>query len=164
MIIQRTQVEVCGRACAASNRYCYSGGWGLGGLGRDKYADFKELAGNETQCVDWRPGMDCGYSIGTSMPESGSSCLVMAIHAGNIEENTEKLVPKFEGECNTYVFKGASWDLHITSTHFDEPKLMALIDASSTCVSLHGMRLATEKLVRCDSKLSVGLLFHTGAY
>lgn len=125
------------------------------GCARDKYADFAELAANEAQCADWSPGKNCSYSIRTSTPKSGSSCLVMAIHGGRIESGTDMLAERFDSDCNTYEFKGAHWTQHICSTHFDEPKLMALIGVSTACVSFHGMGLATEKMASDGNKPSM---------
>src|SRR5690606_18299970 len=68
--------------------------------------------------------------------------LVMAIHGGNIEAGTTELAEAIAGKrMGYYSFVGLHPDsrhLHLTSTHFDEPRLESLLAEATRCLSVHG--------------------------
>ncbi|MGM0855887.1 MAG: poly-gamma-glutamate hydrolase family protein [Pseudomonadota bacterium] len=75
--------------------------------------------------------------------DRGSPITIMAIHGGKIEPGTSSLAERIAGDrFNYYSFSGDkkrhNWDLHITSTEFDEPTALALADRSTVVVTLHG--------------------------
>jgi phage replication-related protein YjqB (UPF0714/DUF867 family) len=100
---------------------------------KDHYRDFASLAKHHRRGTD--------YEIVTRAP-SVSSTLVMAIHGGNIEPGTTELAEVVAGkDLGFYSFIGRHRDvelLHITSTRFDEPTLLALLPEAENCLSLHG--------------------------
>jgi phage replication-related protein YjqB (UPF0714/DUF867 family) len=99
----------------------------------DRYRDFATLAKHHRRGTD--------YEI-VARPGAGSGALVMAIHGGNIEPGTTELAEIVAGDdLALYSFVGRHRDvelLHITSTRFDEPSLLALLPEAENCLSLHG--------------------------
>ncbi|WP_350340062.1 poly-gamma-glutamate hydrolase family protein [Halomonas sp. A3H3] len=77
------------------------------------------------------------------MADRGSPITIMAIHGGKIEPGTSSLAKRIAGDTfNYYSFSGHkrrhNWDLHITSTAFDEPAALALASRSAVVVTIHG--------------------------
>lgn len=75
--------------------------------------------------------------------DRGSPITIMAIHGGRIEPGTTGLAKAVaRDEFNLYCFNGKkwrnNWDLHITSTAFDEPEALALAKKSQLVVTIHG--------------------------
>lgn len=75
--------------------------------------------------------------------DRGSPITIMAIHGGKIEPGTSSLAKRIAGDTfNYYSFSGHktrhNWDLHITSTAFDEPIALALASRSTVVVTIHG--------------------------
>lgn len=75
--------------------------------------------------------------------DRGSPITIMAIHGGKIEPGTSSLAKRIAGDTfNYYSLSGHkwrhNWDLHITSTAFDEPVALALASRSALVVTLHG--------------------------
>lgn len=70
--------------------------------------------------------------------------LVTAIHGGGIEPGTTELARRVAniGEYDFYTFEGLmpkhNERLHITSTVFDEPTLLKMLDHSDETISIHG--------------------------
>ncbi|MER1275488.1 poly-gamma-glutamate hydrolase family protein [Bacillus velezensis] len=100
-------------------------------LAADKYRNFEDLRANED------PG---NYSIFTKDLETPA--LILAPHGGGIEGGTSELARELSGSYSTYLFEalkvpGAS-DLHITSTHFDEPQALDMLGRHDLTISLHG--------------------------
>src|SRR4051794_27945401 len=73
---------------------------------------------------------------------SAEFCLC-APHGGLIEEGTSQIADAIAGEMfSLYSFEGIQGrnnsELHITSTRFDEPMCLALIERCRTVVTIHG--------------------------
>jgi phage replication-related protein YjqB (UPF0714/DUF867 family) len=100
----------------------------------DKYSNFAELSRFET----------AGRDFVIKSADRGSHGTVLAIHGGKIEWTTSELANAVAGDdYNSYLFEGIksthreNWDLHITSTNFDEPCALELVGRSKFCVTLH---------------------------
>jgi phage replication-related protein YjqB (UPF0714/DUF867 family) len=109
----------------------------------DVYANFEDLSQHAVEGVD--------YNV-QSLDRS-SKYTVLAIHGGAIEPGSEFVAAEIAGsDLNLYQFVAApkdhSRDLHLTSTHFDEPRALVLVTKSEECVSVHGF-LELEKDVVC---------------
>ena len=101
--------------------------------GADKYANFEALSKANKEGVDYQ----------VHVVDHQSKITVMAIHGGGIEPHSEELAAIIAGsDFNLYQFiavpKEHSQELHITSTHFDEPRALALAEKSDECISVHG--------------------------
>ena len=89
----------------------------------DRYADFTELKRNDKN-KDWR--------IKTKHRKN-KDILVTAIHGGGIEPGTTEIARRISnvGKYNFYTFEGLrksnNDQLHVTSTHFNEPILDKLL-------------------------------------
>jgi phage replication-related protein YjqB (UPF0714/DUF867 family) len=102
----------------------------------DKYATYQELARFEHEGVDFTIRQARGKSMTT---------LVLGLHAGRIEPGISEIVLAVAGdELSYYLFEGiksqGNKDLHITSTHFDEPGCLALMQTSENVIAIHGER------------------------
>lgn len=110
------------------------------------YTSFSQLKDAEVAGTDYR--------IRGTFRDTG--LLVAGIHAGGIETGTSELVRALSGEGESgplyseYRFEGiksstsnsipgsTNTSLHITSTQFDEPSLLWLLEQSNRVVSVHG--------------------------
>ena len=84
--------------------------------------------------------------------DRGSDTLMLAIHGGKIQSSTSELTKAAAGSQFNYdLFQGIkrmnNEDLFITSTRFDEPQALALVDSSDVCATLHGFDEGGEKQV-----------------
>lgn len=101
----------------------------------DYYSNFEELKENTIEGKDWR--------IKTKNRKD-NHILVTAIHGGGIEPGTTELARRVAniGEYDFYTFEGLmpkhNERLHITSTVFDEPTLLKMLDHSDETISIHG--------------------------
>lgn len=101
----------------------------------DLYNNWAELAAAKTLDVDYRLPIRYNRSL--------TACI--AIHGGSIEAGSSEAASAVAAMCrhNYYSVEGImtanNSDLHITSTHFDEPKALALITKMDYCFSFHGM-------------------------
>ncbi|MCY8316382.1 poly-gamma-glutamate hydrolase family protein [Bacillus vallismortis] len=97
----------------------------------DVYQNFEELKNNEEPS---------DYRIVTK--EAGHPVLVLAIHGGGIEGGTSEVARELSKEYAMYVFEGlkssGNFALHITSTHFDEPRALRMTKNHEYVISLHG--------------------------
>lgn len=100
----------------------------------DRYKNFEELAKNERE----------GADFDIELINRESPCAVIAIHGGNIEPGTTEIARALAGEKYSFyslVGKNSEEEsevLHITSSHFDEPKCLALVSKSERVISIHG--------------------------
>lgn len=99
----------------------------------DKYVNFHELDKSEIRDTDFC--VRCEERAGTT--------IVIAPHGGGIEPGTSEIAEAIAGiDLSFYLFEGIKRTgnrvLHITSTHFDEPRGMALVRASPRTISIHG--------------------------
>ena len=71
--------------------------------------------------------------------------LILAPHAGGIEPGTSELAHAIAGDNHSlYLFEGfkrsGNKDLHITSSNFDEPRCLAILERAARVVTVHGER------------------------
>jgi phage replication-related protein YjqB (UPF0714/DUF867 family) len=123
----------------------------------DKYTNFNHLAANESVGVDYR-----------IRRRSAGTTLVLAPHGGGIEPGTSELAEAIAGADHAfYIFEGLkaglNGNLHITSSHFDEPSCLAMLAVSDAVLAIHGEHsgelavfiggLDTERSARMRSEL-----------
>jgi phage replication-related protein YjqB (UPF0714/DUF867 family) len=105
----------------------------------DKYSHFAELAENEVAGVDYR----------TLSRRATPSFVIVAPHGGGIEPGTSEIADAIAEKdiaagtnFSFYTFEGikpaGNAELHITSTHFDEPVCLTLIRDSDIVITIHG--------------------------
>jgi|SRR5215813_2174246 len=105
----------------------------------DKFDNFDELAANEVAGADYR----------ILLRRATDSIAILAIHGGGIEPGTSEIADAIAEEdlsagttFSFYTFEGIrsknNSDLHITSTHFDEPQAESLIGDSKVVITIHG--------------------------
>lgn len=100
----------------------------------DEYSKFAELKEAE------REGVDFCVCV---LPREGASTVVLAPHGGGIEPGTSEVAARIaEDDLSLAIFAGKkSTDnarLHITSTNFDEPRILELVQASDSVLVIHG--------------------------
>ncbi|WP_214415697.1 poly-gamma-glutamate hydrolase family protein [Sphaerisporangium fuscum] len=122
----------------------------------DVYPDYATLAANEVEGRDylrmWR------------LPK-GATVAHIAIHGGAIESPTTQLADYAAGKTQAfYSFAGIKPDgndrLHITATHFDEPRALKLVGAVDYTVSWHAAAgsEATTYVGGRDTKLAAKII------
>jgi phage replication-related protein YjqB (UPF0714/DUF867 family)/membrane-associated phospholipid phosphatase len=103
--------------------------------GADKYPSYTEMAKHEHEGIDFF----------VDLAEPRSKILVLAIHGQYLEPGSDDVAEAIAGsDFRKYIFranKNVNWaDLHVTSTHFDDPRALDLAKASDLCVSVHGYK------------------------
>jgi phage replication-related protein YjqB (UPF0714/DUF867 family) len=98
----------------------------------DKYGSFSELARHEKSRRDFR----------VRSRERGGGTVVIAPHGGGIEPGTSEVADGIAGDdLSFYAFEGikshGNGHLHITSTRFDEPRCVTLVEGSARAISVH---------------------------
>jgi phage replication-related protein YjqB (UPF0714/DUF867 family) len=101
----------------------------------DKYGNFAELEKHERRGRDFR----------TRLRDRGSEVVIIAPHAGDIEPGTSEIAEAIAGDdLSFYLFEGIKVHrnryLHITSHRFDEPRCVALVEASTRAIGVHGLK------------------------
>ncbi|WP_433212465.1 poly-gamma-glutamate hydrolase family protein [Microtetraspora malaysiensis] len=114
-------LTLCGTAQAASAKRA------------DTYPNFRQLAAHEVEGKDFRR---------VQQFPPGARVAHIAIHGGAIEAPTTQLANAAAGSKYAfYSFEGLkssdNRQLHITATHFDEPKALKLVAAVDYTVSWH---------------------------
>jgi phage replication-related protein YjqB (UPF0714/DUF867 family) len=99
----------------------------------DKYPNFESLEQSEVAGVDFR----------IRLTRTESAFALVALHGGGIEPGTSELAEAVAGErFSAYSFEGlkssGNSDLHLTSTHFDEPLCLTLLGRSQVVITIHG--------------------------
>ena len=99
----------------------------------DKYRNFADLARHKES------GIDYDVLVRRSRP----AFAIVAPHGGAIEPGTSEIANAIAAETfSFYTFEGlkssGNAELHITSTHFDEPMCLTLLGQSSVVLTLHG--------------------------
>lgn len=102
-------------------------------LASDRYLRFADLAAHEQAGVD--------FDI--LVKPRRSRLAVLAPHGGGIEPGTSELAAALAGDrFSLYIFegrkRGGSRSLHLTSTCFDEPRCLHLLERTAVAVTLHG--------------------------
>jgi phage replication-related protein YjqB (UPF0714/DUF867 family) len=123
----------------------------------DVYRNFAELKADRTEGTDYRVRL---------LRRPVDSAVILAPHGGAIEPGTSEVARWIAGDdCSLGLFEGirpcANRNLHITSTHFDEPRCLGLIQRASTVVAVHGERGA-KAIVYLGGR-DAGLLKRVGA-
>lgn len=101
----------------------------------DKYKNYQALSAHE------QIGKDYTIHIQYALPE----VVILAIHGGGIEAGTSEIARGIaKGTWSLYDFRGekrkGNRDLHITSTHFDEPHALEMVAKASCVVTIHGTK------------------------
>lgn len=122
-------------------------------MSQDTYGNFVALSKCEVEGSD--------YAI--RLVRQNSPIAVIAPHGGHIERGTSELAKAIAQESfNLYCFDGLKAgrphsDLHITSTRFDEPNCLDLVQGSDVVIAVHGRAdeddLVTTWLGGLDSNL-----------
>ena len=100
----------------------------------DHFATMKELLTYTHEGEDWE----------IQMCERDSPVLITAVHGGAIERGTTEIAQYLSeiGDFSFYSFKGVrknkNNELHVTSIHFDEPKLQKIVTEHAQVISIHG--------------------------
>ncbi|MBU4013369.1 MAG: poly-gamma-glutamate hydrolase family protein [Proteobacteria bacterium] len=100
----------------------------------DKYSNFAELQGAEREDKDYRVVI---------CERETSSTVIIAPHGGGIEPGTSEIALGIAADdLSVALFKGTktkgNGNLHITSTNFDEPKCIALVQTAQNVIAIHG--------------------------
>ena len=100
----------------------------------DVYRNFADLAQAEREGADFRVDL---------MKREGATTVVLAPHGGRIEPGTSEVARAIAGDdLSLALFEGTksrgNASLHITSTNFDEPRCLELVQAASSVVTIHG--------------------------
>lgn len=100
----------------------------------DKYQSMTQLEKETTEGVDWRK----------DTKNTGNQVLIVAPHGGSIEQGTTELTKALadKGNYDYYSFEGIrpknNSELHVTSTHYDDPTLNQMIKNRTATISIHG--------------------------
>jgi phage replication-related protein YjqB (UPF0714/DUF867 family) len=108
----------------------------------DTYHNYEELKRTEREGVDYR----------ISVQPGDLRIAIVALHGGGIEPGTSELALALAGgKYACYSFDGikpkGNAILHITSTHFDEPLAVSLVQRAHTVVAVHGCGWREEAVV-----------------
>ena len=101
----------------------------------DKYTNFKHLSAHERE----------GHDFSIEHKRHNDNVAVLAVHGGNTEPGTTEVAKAIAGkEYNYYSMVSHkpldNGDLHITSTSFDEPRAVKLVQNSLNVLSIHGSK------------------------
>jgi len=95
----------------------------------DRYRNFADLAAKNQEGTHYR----------VTTRDRGSKFLVAAPHGGQTEPHTSPIAKAIAGARHSfYAFEGLVPRLHITSSHFDEPRALGLAQRHSTVLTVHG--------------------------
>lgn len=110
---------------------------------KDKYTNFTELARYEREDTDYR--------IQVLEYARHPAIVILSPHGGGIEPHTSTIAAQIAGDdfC-LYLFEGIKphcnfETLHITSTRFDEPNCVRLVERAEVAVAIHGKGGADER-------------------
>ncbi|MFC1567466.1 poly-gamma-glutamate hydrolase family protein [Thermodesulfobacteriota bacterium] len=100
----------------------------------DVYKNFAELSETESE------GIDFCISV---VKREGSKIVIVAPHGGAIEPGTSEVAKEVaNNDLSLAIFEGikpkGNKRLHITSTNFDEPRCVELVQESDAVVAIHG--------------------------
>jgi phage replication-related protein YjqB (UPF0714/DUF867 family) len=109
----------------------------------DTYANYADLAAHEVEGTDYR--------VRQRTP-TGSAMLHLAIHGGGIEPGSAECADYCAAQQDRqfYTFEGIKSSgnsvLHLTSTHFDEPRALAQTATAAYTISWHGADGSTPQV------------------
>ncbi|NUH35258.1 poly-gamma-glutamate hydrolase family protein [Streptomyces samsunensis] len=100
----------------------------------DLYSSYTDLAAHETEGAAYER---------RSVPVASATWCSIAIHGGGIEAGSGEMARYVAaGKMQHYEFAAikpsGNFDLHVTSTHFDEPICQGVVFNSRRCLSFHG--------------------------
>ena len=100
----------------------------------DVYRNFAELSKTEREDID--------FYI-SAVKREGSNTIIVAPHGGAIEPGTSEVAKEVaNNDLSLAIFEGIKPKnnnrLHITSTNFDEPRCVEVVQESDTVVAIHG--------------------------
>ncbi|MER8158170.1 poly-gamma-glutamate hydrolase family protein [Streptomyces sp. NPDC094472] len=100
----------------------------------DLYSSYTDLAAHEVEGVSYER---------RSVPVASATWAAIAIHGGGIEAGSGEMARYVAaGRMQHYEFAGikssGNFDLHVTSTNFDEPICQGIVFNSRRCLSFHG--------------------------
>lgn len=106
----------------------------------DKYINYKALKSEQIEGDDFR--------VKAQFCEE-AKVAVIAPHGGAIEPGTSELTIAIAGEELSFaVFEGMKLqqnrELHITSTNFDEPRCLKIVEKAKTVLAIHGESSSDE--------------------
>jgi phage replication-related protein YjqB (UPF0714/DUF867 family) len=114
----------------------------------DVFQDFDDLSS------EYQEGRDF---VIESRLRLDSDTIVIAPHGGRIETGTDQITKEIaKDDFSYYIFKANVYkdknkdgrnDLHLTSTHFDEPEAIMLTAQHNKAVSIHGASGSDKKVV-----------------
>jgi len=110
-------------------------------MAQDKYQNFADLSHHERVGIDFRIRR-------TIRPAPAA---IIAPHGGKIERGTSDIASEIAGDrYSVYCFEGLKqrddWNLHITSTNFDEPSCLDLLAPCDLVISVHGLGGVQERV------------------
>jgi phage replication-related protein YjqB (UPF0714/DUF867 family) len=99
----------------------------------DRYNNFEQLLNSEREGIDFR----------RVVKKRNSGWLIVAPHGGGIEPGTSEIAAAITWfNHSLYTFEGVkksdNKSLHITSTQFDDPQLLKLLNSSKGTIAIHG--------------------------
>jgi phage replication-related protein YjqB (UPF0714/DUF867 family) len=108
----------------------------------DKYSNFDELSAAQVEGRDYRIKVQ---------PRDNRATAIIAPHGGSIEPGTSELVRAVAGDdlgfaCFEGIKSSGNGDLHITSTNFDVPAIVALVESAQFVIALHGEHSASDTI------------------
>jgi phage replication-related protein YjqB (UPF0714/DUF867 family) len=97
----------------------------------DKYSSFTELAAKEP------------HSFRVEVHRRGSPVCIVAPHGGGIEPGTSEVAREIaRDDWSLYLLEGTkgrgNWDLHVTSTRFNDRRCLDILAESEIVVAVHG--------------------------
>ena len=117
---------------------------------KDKYTTFAELAQREREGQDYERYIQA----------RATDIVIAAPHGGGIERGTSEIAKALaEDVFSIYCFEGIkrtrNKSLHITSTRFDDPMCLELLETAATVLAIHGC--AVEEQAVYVGGLNAGL-------
>lgn len=101
---------------------------------KDKYQSMTQLENETVEGVDWKK----------DTRDNGTKVLIVAPHGGNIEQGTTEATKALaeKGNYDYFSFEAIrpknNTELHVTSTHYDDPTLNQMIKNRTATISIHG--------------------------
>ena len=102
----------------------------------NRFKSMKELENVTVENEDWEIETD----------DKDSNVSILAIHGGGIEPATTELAQVIadKGNFNYFSFKGlrskGNNELHVTSTNYDDPQAIKIVEKSERAIALHGCK------------------------
>ena len=103
---------------------------------KDYYTSMTQLERETKEGIDWKK----------ETRDQGNQVLIVAPHGGNIEQGTSELTKLLaqQGGYDYFSFEATrpsnNTQLHVTSTHYDDPTLHQMVEGRSATISIHGAK------------------------